>query len=64
MILNHGGGWVTLYGHNSRLLVQVGDWVEHGQVIAHSGSTGMSTGPHIHYEIRHNDVPVNPAKYR
>ncbi|MDQ2807376.1 MAG: peptidoglycan DD-metalloendopeptidase family protein, partial [Chloroflexota bacterium] len=64
VILNHGGGWVTLYGHNSRLLVQVGDWVEHGQVIAHSGSTGMSTGPHIHYEIRHNDVPVNPAKYR
>ncbi len=64
VILNHGAGWVTLYGHNSRLLVTVGDWVERGQVVSYSGSTGMSTGPHIHYEIRHNDVPVNPANYR
>ena len=64
VILSHGGGWVTLYGHNSKLLVKVGDWVERGQVVAYSGSTGMSTGPHIHYEIRRNDVPVNPAKYR
>jgi murein DD-endopeptidase MepM/ murein hydrolase activator NlpD len=64
VMIDHGAGWVTLYGHNSKLLVSVGQRVVKGQVIAYSGSTGMSTGPHIHYEIRHNGVQVNPAKYR
>jgi murein DD-endopeptidase MepM/ murein hydrolase activator NlpD len=64
VMLDHGAGWATLYGHNSKLLVSVGQRVVKGQVIAYSGSTGMSTGPHIHYEIRHNGVQVNPAKYR
>jgi murein DD-endopeptidase MepM/ murein hydrolase activator NlpD len=64
VMIDHGAGWVTLYGHNSKLLVSVGQRVVKGQVISYSGSTGMSTGPHIHYEIRHNGVQVNPAKYR
>jgi murein DD-endopeptidase MepM/ murein hydrolase activator NlpD len=64
VLINHGAGYSTLYGHNSRLLVSVGDWVEQGEVIAYSGSTGMSTGPHIHYEVRRDGVPVNPLNYR
>jgi murein DD-endopeptidase MepM/ murein hydrolase activator NlpD/type II secretory pathway pseudopilin PulG len=64
VMIDHGAGGATLYGHNSKLLVSVGQRVVKGQVIAYSGSTGMSTGPHIHYEIRHNGVQVNPAKYR
>ncbi len=64
VMIDHGAGWVTLYGHNSKLLVSVGQRAVKGQIIAYSGSTGMSTGPHIHYEIRHNGVQVNPAKYR
>ena len=64
VMLDHGAGWTTIYGHNSRLVVSVGDDVVQGQLLAYSGSTGMSTGPHIHYEIRYNGVPVNPMKYR
>jgi murein DD-endopeptidase MepM/ murein hydrolase activator NlpD len=64
VMIDHGKGWVTLYGHNSRIKVKVGQWVEQGQIISLSGNTGPSTGPHIHYEIRHNGTPVNPAKYR
>ncbi len=62
--IQHAGGLVTLYGHNSRLLVGYGDAVQRGQVIAYSGNTGMSTGPHIHYGIYRDGVAVNPLKYR
>lgn len=61
--INHGGGYVTLYAHNSKLLVKAGDSVTRGQVIAKVGSTGNSTGPHIHFEVRLNGSYVNPRNY-
>jgi len=61
--LEHEMGFVTIYGHNSQLLVSEGDEVDAGQVIALSGNSGRSTGPHLHYEIRLNDTPVDPLKY-
>ncbi|HHT48117.1 MAG TPA: M23 family metallopeptidase [Firmicutes bacterium] len=61
--IDHGYGYRTRYGHNSRLAVKVGQWVKKGQVIAYAGNTGVSTGPHVHYEVRVNNVPVNPVPY-
>jgi len=63
IIIDHGGGYSTLYGHNSRNLVEVGDAITRGQHIANAGSTGMSTGPHLHFEIRHNNTARNPLDY-
>ncbi|MBA3726171.1 MAG: peptidoglycan DD-metalloendopeptidase family protein [Armatimonadetes bacterium] len=60
IIIDHGGGQASLYGHCSRLYVGVGKTVDKGDVIAAVGSTGMSTGPHLHWEIRINGTPVNP----
>lgn len=61
--INHGDGLKTRYGHNKTLLVNVGDVVTKGQVIAKMGSTGRSTGPHVHYEILLNDKQINPLKF-
>jgi len=63
VIINHGNGVETLYAHNSELLVSVGQEVSRGEVVALVGSTGMSTGPHIHFEIRINGSHVNPMDY-
>ena len=61
--VDHGNGYSTLYGHNSRLVVRVGDIVRAGQQLAKAGSTGRSTGPHVHFEVHINGVPVNPRKF-
>jgi len=63
IIINHSNGIKTLYAHNSQLLVSKGDTVSRGDVIAYIGSTGRSTGPHIHYEVRVNGSQVNPLLY-
>ncbi|WP_411293563.1 M23 family metallopeptidase [Thiohalophilus sp.] len=61
--VNHGKGYVTRYGHNKEHLVEVGDTVKKGQVIARMGSSGRSTGPHVHFEVLVNGRAVDPKKY-
>jgi len=61
--VDHGYGVRTVYGHNSRNLVKAGDRVTRGTTIAFVGSTGKSTAPHLHFEVRENGVPVDPRKY-
>lgn len=61
--IQHAEGWSTIYGHLSRYLVDVGDQIKRGQIIGLSGNSGNSTGPHLHYEIRLNDVPIDPWRY-
>lgn len=61
--IDHGNGLATAYAHNSSLLVSVGQHVAQGEVISLSGSTGHSTGPHVHFEVRVNGVPVDPLQY-
>ena len=61
--IDHGNGYVTRYGHNEKLLVKVGDRVRRGQAISLIGSTGRSTGPHVHFEVVLNGSVVNPEQY-
>ncbi|HEB59521.1 MAG TPA: M23 family metallopeptidase [Gammaproteobacteria bacterium] len=61
--INHGNGYVTRYGHSRKILVKVGDTVKKGQVIAEMGTTGRSTGPHVHFEVLLNGRAVNPKRY-
>ncbi|MFH1777197.1 MAG: LysM peptidoglycan-binding domain-containing M23 family metallopeptidase [Candidatus Omnitrophota bacterium] len=61
--IDHGDGYTTRYAHNSKILVKRGQWIKQGQVIAKSGSSGKSTGPHLHYEIRYNNKPENPVYF-
>lgn len=61
--INHGGGYTTLYGHHKKLAVSTGDVVKKGQTIGYVGSTGRSTGPHVHYEVLKDGRTVDPASY-
>jgi murein DD-endopeptidase MepM/ murein hydrolase activator NlpD len=63
LLIDHGSGFSTLYGHTSVLLVDKGQTVVKGQIVAKIGTTGLSTGPHLHFEIRKNGTPVNPLDY-
>ncbi len=63
VIVSHGNGLATLYGHLSKLVAKTNDKVKVGQVIAKSGNSGRSTGPHLHYEVHKNNTPVNPKLF-
>lgn len=63
VVVDHGNGLSTLYAHNSKLLVRVGQTVEAGDIVSLSGSTGRSTGPHLHFEVRVNGERTNPRYY-
>ena len=63
VIIDHGGGYTSLYAHNSSLVVSVGQYVTKGQVVSKAGSTGVSTGPHLHFEIRINGSTTDPMPY-
>ena len=63
VVIYHGNGVTTRYGHLSKIDVEPGQRVRRGEEIGKVGSTGRSTGPHCHYEVRLNDVPVNPVEY-
>jgi murein DD-endopeptidase MepM/ murein hydrolase activator NlpD len=63
VIIDHGGGMETYYAHNSVIKVEVGESVTKGQMISLSGSTGISTGPHVHFEVRMDGHPINPLTF-
>jgi len=63
ILIDHGYGFITKYGHLSRIFVVVGQVLQRGQVIGAVGMTGKTTGPHLHYEVHVKDTPVNPTKY-
>jgi murein DD-endopeptidase MepM/ murein hydrolase activator NlpD len=61
--VDHGNGFSTRYGHLSRIDVKVGDHVERGGIVGETGSSGRSTGPHLHYEVRHNGEAIDPLAF-
>ena len=63
VMIDHGNGMVTLYAHCSKLVARVGSTVQAGDIVSLSGSTGRSTGPHLHFEVRINGQRVNPRSY-
>ena len=63
VLIDHGNGFITKYAHLKKSLVKKGDVVERGQVIGLVGSTGRSTGPHVHYEFHYDDKIVNPTRF-
>jgi len=63
VLLDHGGELQTMYGHASEVFVHEGDVVRRNEVIALSGSTGRSTAPHLHFEVRRGGEPVNPLEF-
>ena len=63
VMINHGNGTASLYAHMSSLAVKAGQTVSQGQVVGYCGSTGASTGPHLHFEVIKNGVKVNPLNY-
>ncbi|MHA3047500.1 M23 family metallopeptidase [Riemerella anatipestifer] len=63
VIISHGNGLATLYGHLSQVLVKTNDKIKAGETIAKSGNTGRSTGPHLHYEVHKNGTPINPKLF-
>ena len=62
--ISHGGGFMSLYGHMSEIVAQPGSYVRAGQLIGYVGSSGLSTGPHLHFEVRQGGTPVNPLGVR
>ena len=63
VIIDHGNGYTTLYAHMNSVFVEPGETVSRGQQVGTMGNTGNSTGPHLHFEIRYNDVPYSPTGY-
>jgi len=63
IVLTHPGGFHTVYAHNSRNLVKKGQSISQGEIIGKVGSSGRSSGPHLHFEIRKNNKVANPGKY-
>jgi len=63
VVLDHGFGYQTLYGHMTRVNVEQGQEVKAGDLIGYMGSTGRSTGPHVHYEIRKDGIDIDPMPY-
>lgn len=62
-LINHGFGYVTLYGHMSKMIVRPGEKIKRGQTVGYVGSTGLSTAPHLHYEVIKNGIKINPINY-
>ena len=61
--INHGNGYSTRYGHNEKVLVKVGQTVKKGQALSLMGSTGRSTGPHVHFEVLYKGVAIDPKRF-